>query len=214
MRTYADIVPSYEDYVTLQKTTYCSYESESDLWSEGQRRYLSYAFSGIPRDAALLDVACGDGVGLREFSALGFTRVWGVEFNAEKATRARDAGYPVAGDDLHDLRTFGPAAFDVVYSSHTLEHAYYPEKAVSEIRRVLKPGGLLYVVLPYPDRDDFNIRAHGAKEVLGTNVPDDGRTVTEFFMSRSFGLLRRQFDAFREPEIWLFLTRDGEPAGL
>ncbi len=43
---------------------------------------------------------------------------------------------------------FGAATYDVVYASHVLEHIADDSLALSEIRRVLKPGGL--AVLPVP----------------------------------------------------------------
>jgi SAM-dependent methyltransferase len=46
--------------------------------------------------------------------------------------------------------SFAPAAtYDFVLSSHTLEHCANPLKALSEQLRVLKPGGLLVLVLPH-----------------------------------------------------------------
>lgn len=40
---------------------------------------------------------------------------------------------------------FGNATFDVVWSITVLEHVDQPEAALAEIRRVLKPGGLLFL---------------------------------------------------------------------
>ena len=49
--------------------------------------------------------------------------------------------------DLLEL-PFDDASFDVVYASHVLEHIEDDLKAISEIRRVLKPGGV--AILPVP----------------------------------------------------------------
>ena len=38
---------------------------------------------------------------------------------------------------------FESAEFDVVYSSHVLEHLLYPDRHLAEIERVLRPGGHL-----------------------------------------------------------------------
>jgi SAM-dependent methyltransferase len=46
-------------------------------------------------------------------------------------------------------------AFDFVGCTEVLEHVLDPFAAVREIRRVLKPGGLLFVTTP------FNFRIHG-----------------------------------------------------
>lgn len=47
--------------------------------------------------------------------------------------------------NLHDIGTF-----DCIYSSHCLEHLYPYEvpRALEEFKRVLNPGGALFVVVP------------------------------------------------------------------
>lgn len=49
--------------------------------------------------------------------------------------------------DLTDL-PFSDQAYDCVYASHVLEHIKDDRKALSEIRRILKPGG--FAILPVP----------------------------------------------------------------
>ena len=49
------------------------------------------------------------------------------------------------------LAPIGDASYDCVLASHSLEHTSNPLKALSEFHRVLKPGGLLLVVLPQKD---------------------------------------------------------------
>lgn len=43
---------------------------------------------------------------------------------------------------------FGGATYDFVFASHVLEHIPDDKKAISEIRRILKPGGI--AILPVP----------------------------------------------------------------
>jgi 2-polyprenyl-3-methyl-5-hydroxy-6-metoxy-1,4-benzoquinol methylase len=203
---YSDIVPTYEIYADLQRNRYQSFESEDSHWREGQRRFIAQQFVNAPRDAAILDIACGDGVGLSCFRDMGFTGVTGVEFNAAKAERARSCGFPVHCYDMHDLSQLQGGSFDVVYSSHTIEHAYYPRRALKELTRMLRRNGEMIVVLPYPDQRTENDPAHGAKYELGTNVADGGTKVTVFFARHGLRLVAKAFDDFREPEIWLRFT--------
>lgn len=50
-----------------------------------------------------------------------------------------------------DLRGVSSESYDFVLSSHMLEHSANPLKALREWKRVLKPGGLLLLVLPHKD---------------------------------------------------------------
>jgi SAM-dependent methyltransferase len=50
--------------------------------------------------------------------------------------------------DGDDLPRIPDASYDVVLSSHALEHMANPIKALKEWQRVLRPGGTLVLVLP------------------------------------------------------------------
>lgn len=201
-KKFSDIIPDYAEYTRLQKQDYCSFESDNKHWAKGQERYIKQNFAKTKKDANILDMACGDGVGLKTFKKLGFKNLTGVEFNAKKAKVAEKIGYPVKKYDMHQLK-FIDSTFDIVYSSHTLEHSYKPSEAIKQLHRVLKPKGLLYVVLPYPDNSHPNDKAHGAKYELGTNHDDNGKAVTGYFEKLGFTLISKKYDHFREPEIWL-----------
>jgi ubiquinone/menaquinone biosynthesis C-methylase UbiE len=94
-----------------------------------------------------LDFGCGVG---RLTQALGdhFTRVVGVDISStmvEEAERHNRHGARVRYlvNDVPDLKVFGDASFDFVYSNITLQHVP-PEPALAYIRefvRMIRPGG-------------------------------------------------------------------------
>ena len=43
---------------------------------------------------------------------------------------------------------FPLAAFEIVIAKHVVEHLSHPERAIAEMSRVLKPGGLLILATP------------------------------------------------------------------
>ena len=105
---------------------------------------LEYLVPGM----SLLDGGCGPGTitkGLAEIVAPG--RVLGIDREQSQidlALRLTD-GCPTIEfrtDDLCGL-TAADESFDVVFVHGVLEHIADPEKAISEIRRVLKSGGLV-----------------------------------------------------------------------
>lgn len=205
MKKYSDIIPSYGDYFQAQKETFCSFESTSIQYLQGQERYIKENFENLDRSINICDAACGDGVGLRFFKSMGFRNVTGIEINPEKAVMASKSGYPVFVKDLSNLYGITPDTFDLVYTSHTLEHTYSPKAATQNLTRILKPGGFLYVVLPYPDLGPDE--AHGGKYELGTTIPDGGQTVCSLFCDIGYTVLSAKFDNFREEEIWIVLKK-------
>jgi SAM-dependent methyltransferase len=61
--------------------------------------------------------------------------------------------------DIHKV-PIKDKSFDCIFCTGTLEHVEYPEKVVKEIRRVLKPKGIVYIDVPFiqcfhPDPVDY-----------------------------------------------------------
>ena len=69
---------------------------------------------------------------------------------------------------------FTAASFDVVWSIWTLEHIPNPEAALQEIRRVVKPGGYVYLepawAVPSWVAQGYNVRAYGDLSLWGKAV--------------------------------------------
>jgi len=195
------------DYHNLQVEKYGSHESEMAHWSEGQRRYLTRTFAGTDLNAEILDAGCGDGVGIAQLKEMGFARLTGVDMSEKKLAKAR-AATPTAKfllGDLHtDLDALPSAWFDVVMSSHALEHCHDPAVVVAQFKRLLRPGGKLLIVVPFPDQGPLD--AHCGSLALSTRVADGGAGVLTWFTRQGFDAIQIDFDDFREQEIWLSLV--------
>jgi ubiquinone/menaquinone biosynthesis C-methylase UbiE len=63
-----------------------------------------------------LDIACGDGVGLKVFKEMVFKNVIGVELSNEKIEKAMKIGYKIFKADMHNLDIFNNDYFDIIYS--------------------------------------------------------------------------------------------------
>jgi 2-polyprenyl-3-methyl-5-hydroxy-6-metoxy-1,4-benzoquinol methylase len=97
-------------------------------------------------DGKLLDVGCGNGRFLRSMRTLGW-QVQGVEFNGKSVEFCRNTGLDVHGGDLVSAR-FPAESFDVITVRHVIEHIPTPQEFMTELARILKPGGCLVIETP------------------------------------------------------------------
>jgi ubiquinone/menaquinone biosynthesis C-methylase UbiE len=101
----------------------------------------------------VLDVGCGDGTFAARVAEHG-AQVTGLDFAPTALKRAR-AAHPelefVAPADGGGL-PFADASFDTVTCVNVLQHVADTQTMLSEIRRVLVPGGLLAVAVPFHGR--------------------------------------------------------------
>jgi SAM-dependent methyltransferase len=155
----------------------------SELWGEHRARYrfASRFFAGD----TVLDVACGSGFGLQMLADAG-TRPVGVDYDADALEALRTAkpwSRLIRGDASRlPLRN---ASVDLVVSFETLEHVPDATAMVTEVRRVLRPGGRL--VLSTPNRAFGPLERHTANRFH----------VREFTADELHALLRECFDVVR-----------------
>jgi ubiquinone/menaquinone biosynthesis C-methylase UbiE len=109
------------------------------------------------RPLRVLDIGCGTGVFAERLrAALPAATVWGVDLVA--GMLAKGAGrwraqvghvQPVQGDS--ERLPFAAGSFDVVTCANSFHHYPRQDRAVCEMRRVLKPGGRLMLIDGYRD---------------------------------------------------------------
>jgi len=141
-------------------------------WYRALHRRLIDALSDVR--GIVLDTGCGTGgllARLREQRP--DLRTAGVEWAAPACTRAaRKSGALIVRGSVNAL-PFAAATFDAAVAADVLCHAAVdPPRALSELRRVLRPGGRLIVNLPAyawllsaHDRLVHNARRYTASEV-------------------------------------------------
>lgn len=122
--------------------------SLSPYWGEHVARY-SFALAYV-KSKDVLDIACGTGYGLAYLSR-GARSVTGVDVDIEAARQAlseceTDKTRVLLGDGTN--LPFCDESFDVVTSFETLEHLHVRSGFLSELKRVLKRGGMLVLSTP------------------------------------------------------------------
>jgi len=139
----------------------------------------------------LLDLGCAAGYFMEEAVRAGFEAhgtdlaTWVERIAAERGVANVHAGR------LTDVN-FGAGSFDVVHSSQVFEHLPNPLEELAEIRRVLRPGGILYVNVPNYQclsivlgRDDFELNM--PPEHVAYFTP---RTLARLLSSAGFEVVR------------------------
>jgi len=178
---------------------------ESVVQSHARRRAEVEAWFLLPRlkpGMRLLDAGCGPGTitaGLAKAVSpapvVGLDAAPAVLEHARAHVSAVDVGNAtfIAGDiytlDVPD------AEFDVVYANQLLQHLTDPARALGEMRRVLKPGGLLAVrdadyatMSPHPKFPEFPEWNRLYHEVAYRNQaePDAGRVLPTWVRAAGF----------------------------
>jgi SAM-dependent methyltransferase len=127
---------------TSEKT----YTQEIETMRQGFRPYLSLIQKFFPQ-GRYLEIGCAGGATLAEARDRGFDTI-GVELSPEMAEWGRkNLNLDIRAGKL-EQQHFLDNSFDVVYLGDVIEHLLKPKEVLQEIRRVLKPGGI--VVLAYP----------------------------------------------------------------
>ena len=106
-----------------------------------ERRLLDEA---LTPGVVALDAGCGRTTRLRDYRDR-IVRLVGVDAD-EEAGRANPYLDEFLTADLDDLLPFADGTFGLVYANFVVEHLARPERAFSEWRRVLRPGGSLVLL--------------------------------------------------------------------
>lgn len=108
-----------------------------------------YLLASLRPGLDLLDVGCGPGtitVGLARRVApgrvIGIDRAPEVLAQASAHASAQGVSIELRAGDVYALQ-LPDASFDVVHAHQILQHLAHPVRALAEMRRVLRPGGLL-----------------------------------------------------------------------
>ena len=105
-----------------------------------------------PKDLVVFDIACGSGSLIKTISQHGYKTV-GVDINPYRVLRCRNAGLETHFAFSENIPLPDNSA-DIIVSQETLEHVCDIELTLQEMNRLLKPGGEIYIQVPYKDMVD------------------------------------------------------------
>ena len=119
-------------------------------WFRGRRRLLVDLLRGVAGARAgslrILDYGCGTGGNILAYTSLG--TVVGIEPDGVAVRLANQRGGAEYCRTTGTRLPFRQGSFDAVVASDVLEHIEDDAEAVSEITRVLRPGGAAIISVP------------------------------------------------------------------
>ena len=113
-------------------------------------------FEGAPK-GRILDVPAGHGAFAQELVKLGYSDIHCLDINAE-AFVLKDERVRFQQHDVIKPLPYPDGYFDYVFSIEGIEHFHNPWTFTSELCRVLKPGGRLYISTPNTFSVDARIK--------------------------------------------------------
>ena len=140
-------------------------------------------------DARVLEVGCGTGVMAERLHALPGVTLVATDFSPRFVELTAARGIDARQADISYL-PFDDDSFDVVFAGWMLYHVRDLERALNEVRRVLRPGGTFVAVTNGNDHlADLRREAGGSA------------ATTQFSSETGESVLRRRFDDVRRQDL-------------
>jgi SAM-dependent methyltransferase len=145
---YLDPWPTAPEITGFFAHSYIATDEDSEVrFGTRQEKSLSQVAAMIQSERSkgrILDIGCAGGHFLRLFPKPAWEK-YGVELSKHAVAKAREKGITVHEGDIHSAR-FPAACFDVITALDTFYYFADPRSELAEIRRLLKPGGMLTLV--------------------------------------------------------------------
>jgi SAM-dependent methyltransferase len=114
-------------------------------WDLRDQRTLSF----IQEEKDILDLGCGEGITLEKILCQFPGRnALGVDYSEEKVRICKEHNLPARQGSTYAL-DMEDRSWDCCLLLEVIEHLSDPQKALQEIHRVLRPGGLFLLIFPH-----------------------------------------------------------------
>ncbi|MFO7865398.1 MAG: methyltransferase domain-containing protein [Candidatus Aminicenantes bacterium] len=174
-------------------------------YQESENHWRLFYFPEEIRGKKVLDAGCGTGIFSIIFARLGASRVTGIDISEGSLSTGRALKQKFHLDNLHfrqeDMLNlpFTPDSFDIVWAWGTVHHTTDPMGAISELDRVLKPGGSLLLAVYTRTRLTF------LHEVIRKTLVRTPK--------KSWTVLSKILSFFLAPVVFLFKKREKSRKG-
>ena len=152
-------IPSYGDLDNMMKNNFSNIGKNFTKWIE--------IFKLINPSVKILDFGCSWGYSSYQIKKAGFD-VTGYEISSP---RGKFAQKNLDVDVIFNEKDLPDKAFDLVFSSHVIEHVPNPAFMIDLIKRVLKPGGIFLGVTPNGSEECMKNNYHYWMSAWGRKHP-------------------------------------------
>lgn len=165
---YLNPRPALEELARIYPSSYHAFafsETEFGLVFKVRRRLEAKRLlgwcRGLPDNARIIDIGCGDGFHLEILKDFG-PKTWqleGVDADERAVAMARRKGLTIHCGLLEKL-ALPSEKYDLAISIQTIEHLASPPQLLANVRKLLRPGGCLIIVTDNTDSLDFRLFKH------------------------------------------------------
>jgi SAM-dependent methyltransferase len=145
--------------------------------------------AAIGRGKRVLDLGCRSGALTSHF--VDGNEVVGLDVDAVALAKAAELGIEGVQGNVEEPLPFDDASFDAVIAGELFEHLQFPDTLVGEIRRVLRPGGVIVGSVPNA------YRLQGRLRFLLGHAPEDDPTHLHMFSATAVRSLLAEFQDVR-----------------
>ncbi len=151
MKQYYRQLFSKQDKVEYWNSIYDRQDFHADCYRQRINTALSWLVdSGLPRNSKILEVGCGAGKFVYEADRMGY-EVLGVDYSHEMIAKANNT--PGHADKINvsflqaDIESLplADSSFDAIVCLGVISYLQSKDKALQELARVMKPGGVLVI---------------------------------------------------------------------
>ena len=162
--------------------------------------FYKHLFSFNLKREKILDVGCGDGIDLKKISKKDVF-VYGID-PSEKFIKMAQKNNPSGSFrvGVGESLPYADALFDYVISKYALQTSPNVQKVFKEIARVIKPGGIIFMVIKHPFHQYLEkVRDYGAgvnyyeQKIVTSNIfggtivlKEPSHTMTDYFNESFF----------------------------
>ena len=144
----------------------------------------------------VLDAGCGNGNVLEKLNMKGISNIHGIDLSDDRVRQAKERFKSEKNINIMmrplEQTGFAEASYDKVLCRYIFEHVLCPKNVLTELHRILKPGGSLYII----NFDDIFFNFHTKNDafnkqldVFQNKIPQDlkiGRKIPQLLKNNNF----------------------------